>query len=45
MINHWQLLVNFPMPLVKHVIGQTLATNNEEITNAVIGTDVLAIYW
>ena len=45
MINHWQLLVNFPMPLVKHVIGETLATIKEEITNAMIGTDVLAIYW
>ena len=38
-INHWQLLVNFLMT------GKTLATNGEEITKAMIGNDVLAIYW
>ena len=29
----------------KLMIGKTLATNVKEITNAVIGNDVLAIYW
>ena len=29
----------------KLMIGKTLATNGEEITNAVIGNDVLANYW
>ena len=27
------------------MIGKTLATNREEITNAMIGNDVLANYW
>ena len=29
----------------KLMIGKILATNGEEITNAIIGDDVLAIYW
>ena len=29
----------------KLMIGKTLAINGEEITNAMIGNDVLAIYW
>ena len=29
----------------KFVIGKTLATNGEEITNAMIGNDILANYW
>ena len=29
----------------KLMIGKTLATNGEEITNVMIGNDVLANYW
>ena len=29
----------------KLMIGKTLPTNEEEITNAMIGNDVLANYW
>ena len=29
----------------KLMIGKTMSTNGEEITNAMIGNDVLAIYW
>ena len=35
----------FPDATGKLMIGKTLATNGEEITNAMIGNDVLAIYW
>ena len=35
----------FPNAIGKLMISKTLATNGEEITNAVIGNDVLAIYW
>ena len=36
---------NFPHVTGKLMIGKTLATNGEEITNAMIGNTVLAIYW
>ena len=29
----------------KLMIGKTLTANGEEITNAMIGNDLLAIYW
>ena len=29
----------------KLMIGKTLAANGEEIANAMIGNDLLAIYW
>ena len=29
----------------KLMIGKALATNGEEITNAIVGNDALAIYW
>ena len=35
----------FPNAIGKLMIGKTLATNEQEITNAVVGNDVLAIYW
>ena len=35
----------FPSVIGKLMIGKTLATNGEEITNAMIGNDVLANYW
>ena len=35
----------FPNAIGKSMIGKTLATNGEEITNAMIGNAVLAIYW
>ena len=35
----------FPNTIGKLMIGKTLAMNEEEITNAMIGNDVLAIYW
>ena len=35
----------FPNAIVQLMIGKTLATNGEEITNAMIGNDVLAIFW
>ena len=35
----------FSNAISKLMIGKTLATNGEEITNAMIGNDVLAIYW
>ena len=35
----------FSIAIGKLMIGKTLATNGEEITNAMIGNDVLAIYW
>ena len=38
-------IVKFPSALGKLMIGKTLATNGEEITNAMIGNDVLANYW
>ena len=34
-----------PKVIGKLIIGKTLASNGEEITNAKIGNDVLAIYW
>ena len=47
MVNHWQLLSisKFPSASGKLRIGKTLATNGEEITNGMIGNDVLANYW
>ena len=38
-------IAKFPTTIGKLMIGKTLATNGEEITNAMIGNDVLAIYW
>ena len=35
----------FPSAIGKFIIGKILATSGEEITNAMIGNDVLAIYW
>ena len=35
----------FSIAIGKLMIGKTLATNGEEIANAIIGNDVLAIYW
>ena len=35
----------FPSVIGKLMIAKTLATNGEEITNAMIGNDVLANYW
>ena len=35
----------FPSAIGKLMISKTLATNAEEITNAMIGNDVLANYW
>ena len=35
----------FPSAIGKLMIGKTLATNGEEITNAMIVNDVLANYW
>ena len=35
----------FPNAIGKLMIGKTLATNGEEITNAMIGNAVLVIYW
>ena len=35
----------FSSAIGKFMIGKTLATNGEEITNVVIGNDVLANYW
>ena len=35
----------FPNAIGKLIIGKTLATSAEEITNAMIGNDVLATYW
>ena len=35
----------FPNGIGKLVIGRILATNREEITNAMIGNAGLAIYW
>ena len=35
----------FPIAIGKLMIGKTLATNREEITNAMISNDVLAVYW
>ena len=35
----------FPNAIGKLMIGKTLTTNEEEITNAIIGNDVLANYW
>ena len=43
MVNHWQLLVNFPVPLVNWTIGKTLAINGEKSTNVMIGNDVLVL--
>ena len=34
----------FPIAIGKLMIGKTLATNGEEITNAMIGNDELANY-
>ena len=34
----------FPSAIGKLMIGKTLATNGEKITNAVIGNDVLSNY-
>ena len=35
----------FPSAIGKLMIGKTLATDGEEITNAMTGNDVLANYW
>ena len=35
----------FPSATGKLMISKTLATNGEEITNAIVGNDVLANYW
>ena len=35
----------FPNVIGKLMIGKTLAAIGKEITNAMIGNDVLAIYW
>ena len=35
----------FPSAIGKLMIGKTLATNGEGITNAMIGNNVLANYW
>ena len=35
----------FPNAIGKLIIGKTLPTNEEQITNAMIGNDVLVIYW
>ena len=35
----------FPNAIGKLMIGKTFATNGEEITIAMIGKDVLAVYW
>ena len=35
----------FPNTTDKLVIGKTLATNGEEINNAMIGNNVSAIHW
>ena len=35
----------FPNSIGKLMIGKTLATNGEGITNAMIGNVVLAVYW
>ena len=35
----------FSIAIGKLMISKTLATNGEEITNAMISNDVLAIYW
>ena len=36
---------NFSNAIGKLMIGKTLATNVEEIANAMIGNDALANYW
>ena len=35
----------FPNAIGKLMIGKTFAANGEEITNAMINSDVLAVYW
>ena len=35
----------FSIDIGKLMIGKTLTTNGEEIINAMVGNDVLAIYW
>ena len=35
----------FSVDIGKLMMGKTLVTNGEEITNAMIGRNVLAIYW
>ena len=35
----------FPIAIGKLLFDKTLAANGEEITNAMIGNDVLLIYW
>ena len=35
----------FPNVISKLMIGETLALSGEEITNAMIGNDILPIYW
>ena len=42
MVNHGQLISN---AIDKLMVGKTLACNEEGITSAMIGYDVLAIYW
>ena len=51
---HWGVSSHISLPIAigkffsaigKLMIGKTLATNVKEITNAMIGNDVLAIYW
>ena len=38
-------IAKFSSAIGKLMIGKTLATNGEEITNVMIGNDVLANYW
>ena len=35
----------FSIAIANLMIGKTLATNGEEITNAMIDNDALSIYW
>ena len=47
-VTNGKLLVvigEFASAIGKLMVGKTLDTNGEEITNALIGNDVLAIYW
>ena len=39
------VITKFPNAIGKLMIGKTLATNGEKITNAMIGNDVLEFYW
>ena len=35
----------FPIAIGKLMVSKLMATNGEEITNAMIGNNILAIYW